>query len=247
MSHVALYHLLCPWMVFQWVITPLICRFMSGVRHLRRPVPKYPVFWNARNLLNYLVNWRIDPTSLREVSRKLATILACLSVQRVHTLSLIDCNVQFLDEATYLYVFHDLKVARSRPWFVITLPALRDADTLGAAQLLQTYLTLTKPVRSERRQLLLSFVQPHKPVTPDTIARWIRGVLADAGIDTSRFGAHSVRGASSSLAQSVAPLDEVLKAGDWSSLSTFHKHYRRRESLLPSPTVAKAIIQSASS
>ena len=32
----------------------------------------------------------------------------------------------------------------------------------------------------------------HKPVTTDTLARWIHQVMPDAGIDITSFGAHSV-------------------------------------------------------
>ena len=53
---------------------------------------------------------------------KLATLLTCLSVQRVHTISLIDSrNMKFDKDATYLYIFEDLKVQRNRSKFVITL------------------------------------------------------------------------------------------------------------------------------
>jgi len=190
---------------------PLISRFMAGVRNLRSPAPKYPVFWNATDLLSYLKSWNIDSHCLRDVSHKLVTIVACLSVQRVHTVTNIDFNVQFLDTATYLYVFKDLKVARARPCFVIALPALRDADALGSAELLRLYLQLTKDLRPrDCRQLFISYVKPHRPVSNDTVARWIRGVLAAAGI-ASQFGAHSVRGSSASVAHASVPLDDVLK------------------------------------
>ena len=45
-------------------------------------------------------------------------------------------------------------------------------------------------------KLFSLFVKPHKPVSTNSLARWIKSVLSNAGIDTSVFKAHSVRGAS---------------------------------------------------
>ena len=225
----------------------LVSRFMAGVRNLRTSVPKYRVLWKAADLLSYLRDWSVDSSCLKDLSRKLVAVLACLSLQRVHPLTHIDKNVQFTDSATYLFVFHDLKIARRRPYFTIALPALSENDSIGAARLLSRYLQVTHDLRSAGcDQLFLSYTAPHAPVSADTIARWIRSVLADAGIDTSQFGAHSVCGAASSAASSLVPLDQVLRAGDWSTASTFHRHYRRRSSLLPSAAVANALAASVS-
>eukprot|EP00795_Rhopilema_esculentum_P010275 gene10275-18972_t len=55
-----------------------------------------------------------------------------------------------------------------------------------------------------------------------------------AGIDTSLFSAHSVRGAAASKAVACnAPLDAILSAGDWSSAKTFNRHYFRSNSFFP--------------
>ena len=47
-----------------------------------------------------------------------------------------------------------------------------------------------------------------------------------AGIDTSRFGAHSTRAASSSAAKKAGvPIMDVLSTGGWSSERVFARHY----------------------
>ena len=43
--------------------------------------------------------------------------------------------------------------------------------------------------------LLLSCIHPHKPVSPATLARWLKELMHLTGIDTSVFKGHSVRGA----------------------------------------------------
>ena len=58
---------------------------------------------------------------------------------------------------------------------------------------LQEYLKRTTHFRKDSKQLLLSHVKPHGPVSEDTISRWCKSVLSSAGIDTSKFKGHSTR------------------------------------------------------
>ena len=87
---------------------------------------------------------------------------------------------------------------------------------------LRQYLTVTCPLRPEGVvKLFVAVVKPHNPVTSSSIARWLRDTLQHVGIDVGIFGAHSVRGASSSAA-AVAGVttNDILKAADWSSKSS---------------------------
>ena len=71
-------------------------------------------------------------------------------------------------------------------------------------------------------------MKPHAPVQACTIARWVKTVFKDTGINTSVFTAHSTRSASTSAATSgKASLQEILSQADWSSSSIFHKYYFR--------------------
>ena len=51
------------------------------------------------------------------------------------------------------------------------------------------------PLEATTLNLLISYQQPHKPVTTDTNgnARWLKTFLDKAGIDTNIFHAHSTR------------------------------------------------------
>ena len=51
-------------------------------------------------------------------------------------------------------------------------------------------------------QLFIGITKPYAPVQACTIARWVKTVLKDAGINTSVFTAHSTRSASTSAAMS---------------------------------------------
>ena len=75
---------------------------------------------------------------------------------------------------------------------------------LCVVQCLRTYEEVTTKFRNTQAgapsPLFLSYVQPHKPVTSQRIAHWIKDTLKEAGVDTNTFSAHSVRGASASAA-----------------------------------------------
>ena len=87
----------------------------------------------------------------------------------------------------------------------------------------------------ERNQLLLSYVEPHKPDVSCPIARWLVRLLKEAGIDTDKFRARSTRGATTSKAQAMGlSCSEILEAARWSKMSTFKRHYL---SEVPKPSV----------
>jgi integrase len=93
---------------------------------------------------------------------------------------------------------------------------------------LEQYLLKTSVVRDGNNELWLSFNKPHKPVSKDTIARWIKTVMGKAGIDTSCYAAHSTRSASTSAASSTKlPIDIIMKAAGWSSETTFQRFYNK--------------------
>ena len=76
--------------------------------------------------------------------------------------------------------------------------------------------------------LLLSYIKPHKPVTSQCLANWLKEILGKAGIDTSVFKAHSVRGASSTAVSVKGVLiEDILRTADGSTDSTFRRFYYR--------------------
>ena len=79
-----------------------------------------------------------------------------------------------------------------------------------------------KPPKGNHTQLLISYQQPHKPVTTDTNARWLKTVLDKAGIDTNIFHAHSTRAASNSAAKTAKlSVNTIMTAAGWTNAFTF--------------------------
>ena len=105
-----------------------------------------------------------------------------------------------------------------------------DADRdLCIRKTLDLYLERTKPWRTDqKKQLLLSYVSPHKEVCISTISGWIIKVLNLAGIDTSVFKGHSSRSAASSGAELAgASITEMLSLGSWSNETVWKKYYNK--------------------
>ena len=81
---------------------------------------------------------------------------------------------------------------------------------------------------SNPNKLLLPYIRPHKPILSASLSRWLKEITSRAGIDTSIFKAHSVRGVSASAAyERGASLQDILDLADWSTDSTFRRfNYR---------------------
>ena len=60
---------------------------------------------------------------------------------------------------------------------------------------LTLYLEKTRELRGTADQLFIAIIKPHLPVASCTIARWLKKVISNSGIDTNVFKAHSVRSA----------------------------------------------------
>ena len=84
------------------------------------------------------------------------------------------------------------------------------------------------------KPLFLSYTRPHKPVTSQRLAHWVKEILPKAGVNTEVFKAYSVRGASTSAAlRKGVSLADILSTADWSRESTFCRFYYR-EATYPS-------------
>ena len=106
----------------------------------------------------------------------------------------------------------------------IEFKVFSDNPNICVVSTLNEYIGRTAVHRGEHKHLLLSYAKPFKPVTVDTISRWLKLVLVQAGIDTTLFKAHSTWCAAVSKANSNGlHIDHILKTAGWSSECTFAK------------------------
>ena len=89
---------------------------------------------------------------------------------------------------------------------------------------LEEYIKRTETVRGDIPQLFLTTKGITRPISKDTARNWVKDILKQCGVNINQFGPGSVRGASSSTASAMgASLEEILKAGEWSSASVWYK------------------------
>ena len=101
-------------------------------------------------------------------------------------------------------------------------------ERLCVCTVLKLYLKVTETLRSDEKQLLISYKKPHGAVSKDTIARWLKTVMKSAGIDVSIYKAHSTRAASTSAADKKdVPIGHIIAAAGWSSEKTFQAWYNK--------------------
>lgn len=223
---------------------PLISRFLKGIFELRTPSPRYTTIWDVSIVLNYLRS--LHPTSsltLKQLTHKLVMLIALLSAQRLQTLQLLDVNNLHLDGKEAVF-FLPNKLKQSRPGsnpLRVVLASYQADMNLDVYHVLQHYINVTSSLRGAESQLFISYVPPHKPVTRNTLSRWIKLVLEEAGVDVVQYAAHSTRAASTSAADSRnLPVDDILRTVGWASERTFAQYYKKP--IVSNKTFAMAVL-----
>jgi len=208
----------------------VIKRFMKGAFRRKPQLPKYKISWDPQVVLTYLENiYPHDSVSLETLSKKLATLLALATGQRVQTLSLIKIqNIMERADGFCVPITEMIKTSapgRTQP--LLFLPYFIEKPELCVASLLKFYLDCTKELRKHSDNLFVSFRQPHGSVGSQTLSRWIKDVLKASGLDTSIFSSHSTRHASTSQALlKGVDINYIFAAAGWTKTSTsFAKFY----------------------
>lgn len=210
---------------------PLVCRFIKGVFNLRPSLPRYNEIWDIHGVFTLLKTWHpASEINLKALTMKVTMLIALLSEQRCQTLKALDIKDMVVHNQKYVFKIKKL-LKTSRPGKHLSdleLCAYTPDETLCIFSYLNAYIERTEKLRGDNSQLLISYQKPFAPVSTDTIARWLKNVLREAGIDTTRFAAHSTRAASSSAAKANdIPIDVILSTAGWSNSETFARFYHK--------------------
>ena len=208
---------------------PVVSRFMKDIFRMKPPTPRLSSTWNVEGLLEFRAT--LDTPSdltLKMLSLKLAALLALTSSARAHELVKLDLAFASIRSYSWEFTFAEhTKVSRpGHPTRKIYLTAYPDNPKICVVRALQEYRSRTEKRRQSSR-LLISFVRPFKPISSQTMSRWLRKAMQLAGI-ACHFTGHSTRSASTSAAaQAGVPLESILIAADWSSSKTFKQFFLR--------------------
>ena len=86
------------------------------------------------------------------------------------------------------------------------------------------YLKRTSSLLGQRKQLLTSFVKPHKPISNETVSHWIKNFMVTAGIDTNQHKSHSTRAGSTKTG--------TWNAGTWNAGTENPERWNRKHGTL---------------
>ena len=214
---------------------PMVTRLLKGVHNSRPPQPRYTQTWDVDVVIKYICSMGDNKElSLKTLSLKLAILMALVDASRTSELAALDIRYRrFKPEGVYFTLATlTKKTTPGKTPKEVFFGAYPPNRQLCVVQCLKHYEQRTKAFRGSGEQqltkLFLSYIKPHKPVTSQRIAHWIKMFLKDAGIDTGIFSAHSVRGASATAAMDKGvTLTDILHVADWSSDTTFRRFYYR--------------------
>lgn len=214
---------------------PLVSRFMRGVFNLRPSCPRYTETWDIRPVLIHLRSlFPVHQLSLKDLTLKLVMLMALTQAARVQTLHLLlHSNASVEQSCVSLLLEGNIKQCRPKLNVrLVKFLAYEPDARLCVILTLKEYFARTEALRAEfgndNGKLLISYMKPHKYVSRDTVARWIKKTLALCDIDTNKYSAGSVRQASASTARALnVPVCNILAKAGWTQESTFAKYYNK--------------------
>ena len=204
-------------------------RFLKGVFELRPSMPRYEHIWDVDIVIDFLRNYYpYEGMPLSILTMKLVMLLALTTAQRVQTLHSLNLeDIEIRQDLVVIPIKDVLKQtsARNRK-FTLFLHAYKLDSAICVVEAIKEYIKRTRNIRGKENYLLISFLKPYKRVGKQTISRWLKRVMFEAGIDTEIYKSHSTRSASVSKAKSkFVPADFILKVAGWSSNHCFKKFY----------------------
>lgn len=211
---------------------PMVKRFFRGVAALKPQKPRYEYIWNPAPVIAHLASlYPHDSLSLEVLSRKLVTLLALTSAQRMQTLAAIQRSNIIFSDILKIRIPARLKTSGiGKPQPLLIFKPFNEKPELCVFSLVRFYLQCTNNLRCKScDSFFISTRAPYNPVSPQTLGRWVKTELNAAGIDTSIFSAHSTRHASTSLAaKKGVNIDEIRRTAGWTNSSdVFARFYNR--------------------
>jgi len=203
-------------------LLPLVSRLLKGIYNSRPPQPRYSTTWNVDVVVRLIqVKGDNDALPLKLLGQKLVLLMALVASSRVSVLQDLDLRYRIYRPEGVAFTVPTLGKKRTvgAPPREVFFGAFPDNDCLCVVKCLRRYESVTQQHRRKEvggpRPLFLSYIKPHNPVASQCLSRWIEEILGKAGIDTSVFKAHSVRGASSMAASEKGVLTkDVLRTAN---------------------------------
>ena len=218
---------------------PLVSRVVKGMFRERPRIPRKVLVYDTNKVIRYISHMPGNHELLLEpLTKKLTTLLCILSGQRSQSLSVLYLQHMHQEDDVITFFIPKMLKTTTPTFHQQPLEFMRfpyDVNTCVYTCLLH-YIERTRLLREnlvtegdEKLSLILSYRPPHNPVKSATLARYVKDMLGEAGIDITVFTTHSTRSASTSKANNLGlSLKDISKAAGWKGGSTFQNHYKFR-------------------
>lgn len=208
---------------------PLVSRMLKGIGNLKPSIPKYESMWDPRQLLSYLQEW--GPTESLDVEKlnKRTTCLFLLATgQRLQALGQMkrgditwdtnSCTLRYSSKLKSNDPARNPLVLTFREYEVNELCVFGHLkEYVGRPELLGAGPAVFATIRS-----------PHVAASQETLSRYVRNTMAEAGIDMRQFTPYTCRHAATSAAvRRQVPIATILTAAGWTGEGTFRRFYDR--------------------
>ena len=217
---------------------PYIIRLLKGVFNSRPPTVRLTPEWNLLKVLDMLQKPPFEPMkkcSLKHVTYKTIFLTAITTFRRcsdIQSLRVSEGNVSVRSGG--IWFLRQGLSKQDRPHHSgnrIFVPAFPSNKKLDPMRAIGIYLSKTETLResnTDKTKLFISIVKPHRPVSRQTIAKWIVNTIKLAYESDIQVKAHSTRAIGPSWALfRGASMCSILQAADWSRETTFVKFYLR--------------------
>ena len=156
---------------------PLIAQYCKGQYNLRPPQPKLSIVWDVKIVFDYLTEQGSNVSlSDKTLSHKLLILLLLLGGQRMNTIASFQVDKLLINSSAPTFApGHVLKHSRAGQkldTFTYRAYPLKD---LCVVDCLAEYLKRRSArVNSETKHLFITYGQPYKAASIDTLRRWVQ-------------------------------------------------------------------------
>ena len=205
--------------------------FMRAVYARNPPKARYSRFWDVSIVFDH---FRSLPNNrhlnLRQLGFKVAMLLLLVTGHRGQTIVALSLDNAHIDHDEIVFELDKLLKSNrlGDPLSTVELQSFKNEKKLCVVSAIREYLNKTLELRTSK-QLLISYIKPHGPISRDTLARWTLRTLKEAGVNTNDYAAHSTRGAMASKARLLGiSVRNILVHAGWKTQRNFARHYNRR-------------------
>lgn len=160
----------------------LLSQFMKGAYEAQPVFPRYTATWDVNKVFKLLRTWENEKVTLKQITFKIAMLLLLLSGRRGSSIIQINTTDVIIDEErAIIKISHVTKT--TRPGYHVPDIVIRRYHDVNICivKCLEVYIKRTKAVRLSPA-LIISF-KTFKAISRDTLSRWIKMILKQAGIN----------------------------------------------------------------